>query len=134
MCDFCGCPTIPPFDRPTDEHLTLAAVADAYATTEDERDLDALRITWADHLAVERAAVACLAQELDLEEVVGTGRELGARVGSALATGDARELARALADHVEGYEFEIYPPLVLQAADEDLVEAARCAEGAEAAA
>ncbi len=134
MCDFCGCPTIPPFDRLTDDHLTLAAVADAYAATGDERDLDALRITWADHLAMERAAVAYLARELDLEEVVETGRELDARVGSALATGDARELVRALADHVEGYEFEIYPPLVLQAADEDLLEAERCAEGAEAAA
>lgn len=134
MCDFCGCPAIPPFDRLTDDHLTLAAVADAYAGSRDELDLDALRVTWEDHVRVERPAVAYLARELDLEDLLELGRELDARVETALATGDAAALPRAVAEHAEGYEFEIYSALVLQAADEDLAEAARCALGAGAAA
>jgi hypothetical protein len=134
MCDFCGCPTIPPFDRLTDDHLTLTAVAEAYEQSRDALDLEALRITWADHVAAERPAVAYLAKELDLEDLLEIGRELDARVEAALATGGAAEIVRAVADHAEGYEFEIYSALVLQAADEDLAEAARCAAGAEAAA
>lgn len=134
MCDFCGCPAIPPFDRLTDDHLTLAAVADAYAASGDELDLDALRISWGDHVAAERPAVAYLARELDLEELSEVGRGLDDRVEAALAAGDGTALVRAVADHAEGYEFEIYPALVLQAAEEDLAEAARCAAGTGAAA
>lgn len=130
MCDFCGCPTIPPFDRLTDDHLTLATVADAYAVTGDERDLDAVRISWQDHVAAERSAVTYLARELDLGELLEVGRELDGRVEAALGSGDAAELVRAVAAHAEGYEFEIYSALVLQAADEDLAEAARRAAGA----
>ena len=134
MCDFCGCPTIDPFSYLTDEHLTLVAVAEAYEETGDPLDLDALRIAWEDHVAAERPAVEHLAKVLDLEEVLEVGRELDARVEEALRSGDGSPLRRAVADHAEGYEFEVYSALVLQAADEDLAEAAAFAAGARAAA
>jgi len=134
MCDFCGCPTIDPFSYLTDEHLTLAAVAEAYEESGDPLDLDALRITWEDHVAAERPATQHLAKVLDLEDLLEVGRELDARVAAALDSGDAAALRRALTDHAEGYEFEIYSALVLQAADDDLAEAAALAAGTRAAA
>lgn len=134
MCDFCGCPTIDPFSYLTDEHLTLVAVAEAYEESGDPLDLDALRIAWEDHVAAERPAVGHLAKTLDLEEVLEVGRELDARVEEALRSGDGSTLRRAVSDHAEGYEFEVYSALVLQAADEDLAEAAAFAAGARAAA
>lgn len=134
MCDFCGCPAIDPFSSLTDEHLTLVAVAEAYEETGDPLDLDALRIAWGDHVVAERPAVERLAKILDLEEVLEVGRELDARVEEALRTEDAAALRRTVMDHAEGYEFEVYPALVLQAADDDLAEAAAVAADARAAA
>lgn len=74
VCDFCGCPTIDPFSYLTDQHLTLLAVAEAYEESGDPLDLEAVSITWQDHLAAERPAVEHLGRALDLEEVLDRGR------------------------------------------------------------
>lgn len=135
MCDFCGCPAIDPFSILTDDHQTLLLLADAFGSSGDPRDLDALRVTWDDHRTQERAATEQLAASLSLDDILEIGHALDAPVDALLgpAEPDARELRFVLAHHVDGYEFEVFPALVLPADQPDLDAAARRAAEARAA-
>lgn len=132
MCDFCGCPAIDPFSVLSDDHLTLLAMAEAYEASRGPLDLDALRVIWEDHRAQERRATEHLADALSLEDVVATGRGIDAALEAllALAEPDPRQLRFAMTDHVDGYEFEVFPALVMPADQTELEEAARAAAGA----
>jgi hypothetical protein len=116
VCDFCGCPAIDPFAVLTDDHQTLLAMAEAYEASGDPRDLDALRVIWDDHRAQERGATSHLAAALALEDVLTIGRGIDAPLDAllALAGPNGRELRFAVTDHVDGYEFEMFPALVLR--------------------
>lgn len=135
MCDFCGCPAIEPFSVLTDDHLTLLAMTDAYETSIDPLDLDVLRVIWEDHRAQERGATEHLAGVLSLEDVVATGRGIDAALEALLALPepDPLQLRFAMTDHVDGYEFEVFPALVLPADRSELEGAARAAARARAA-
>lgn len=134
MCDFCGCPAIDPFSVLTDDHLTLLATG-CLPDVLDPLDLDALRVIWEDHRAQEGGATEHLAGVLSLEDVVATGRGIDAGLEALLALPepDPRQLRFAMTDHVDGYEFEVFPALVLPADRSDLEGAARAAAGARAA-
>ncbi len=125
MCDFCGCPAIEPFASLTDQHVTLVVLAEALAEGGGPADLEALRVSWDDHRAQE-ASLRPLAARLDLEDVL----EAGWRGDRALeehlraATPDPGALVRAVRDHVDAWEFEVFPQLVLAADPGDLAGAA----------
>jgi hypothetical protein len=125
MCDFCGCPAIDPFSFLTDEHVTLLTMADAYASSLDPRDLDALAVIWADHRAEERMALEPLAEALALHDALALAREADAAVDGFVASpdADAKGLRRAVVGHVDTYEYEVFPQLVM-AADPDEIDAA----------
>lgn len=135
MCDFCGCPAIDPFSVLTDDHLTLLAMADAYEASCDPLDLDALRVIWDDHRAQERGATEHLAAALSLDDVIAAGHRIDAPLEALLAHAEPnpRELRFAVTDHVDGYEFEVFPALVLPADRQELEGAARAAAGARVA-
>jgi hypothetical protein len=99
------------------------------------RDLDALRVIWDDHRGQERGATEHLAASLSLEDVLTIGRRIDAPLDAllALAGPNGRELRFAVTDHVDRYEFEMFPALVLCADETELKGAARAAAGARAA-
>lgn len=125
MCDFCGCPQIEPFATLTDEHVTLDVLAEVLESSGDERDLDALRVTWDDHLAAQ-AGVRSLAEQLGLDRRIAVERDADTRLGALLAKSapDPRELRRSIRAHVDAWEFEVFPQVVLIADPAELQEAA----------
>lgn len=121
MCDFCGCPAIEPFATLTDQHVTLVVLAEALAEGGGPADLEALRVSWDDHRAQE-AALGPLAVRLDLEDVVDAARR-GDGALEELLRDPAPEpgaLLRAVRDHVDAWEFQVFPQLVLAADPDDL--------------
>lgn len=125
MCDFCGCPGIEPFATLTDQHVTLMVLAEVLAEGGGAADLEALRVSWDDHRARE-GALGLLAVRLDLEDVVETARE-GDRALDVLLRSPAPDPGtplRAVRDHVDAWEFEAFPQLVLAADPDELAAAA----------
>ncbi|HXF74442.1 MAG TPA: hypothetical protein VNO79_17805 [Actinomycetota bacterium] len=125
MCDFCGCPAIEPFATLTDQHVTLVVLAEVLVDGGGPADLDALRVSWEDHRAVE-ATLGPLAAHLDLEEVVEAARRGDRRLEALLdaPAPDPGDLLRAVRDHLDAWEFEVFPQLVLSADPEELAAAA----------
>lgn len=125
MCDFCGCPAIEPFATLTDQHVTLGVLAEVLAEGGGPADLEALRVSWDDHRAQE-AALGPLAARLDLEDVVEAARRGDRALEALLRTPapDPGALLRAVHDHVDAWEFEVFPHLVLAADPDDLTSAA----------
>lgn len=126
MCDFCGCPVIEPFASLTDDHATLEVLAELFDEGADPLDLEALRVSWEDHRATQ-AAVHSLARSLDLTEALEAGAGEDARLDALLAepAPDGLALRRAVQGHIESWEFEVFPQLVLAADPDELKEAAR---------
>lgn len=129
MCDFCGCPSIEPFATLTEDHSTMEVLAELFDRNGESIDLGAVRVTWDDHRAAE-AVLEELARRIDLIDVLGIGREQDAGVDSLLseAAPDAGALLAAIRDHVDTWEFDVFPQLVLSADLEELQETARLAE------
>ncbi|MGE5461450.1 MAG: hypothetical protein ACM3WR_12635 [Solirubrobacterales bacterium] len=136
MCDFCGCPEVDPFSFLTDEHVTLARLAESFERGGDLDDLDTLAITWDDHRAHERAALEDLAAGLAMGEELELVRpsDEAAETLLAQALPDAKTLRFAIVDHADRYEFEVFPHLVLAADDRELAEAAERAAAVRASA
>jgi hypothetical protein len=136
VCDFCGCPEIDPFSFLTEEHVTLASLAEAFERGGDLDDLDALAITWDDHRAHERAALEGLAAGLAMGEELELVRPSDEGVETLLAQAlpDAKALRLTIVDHADRYEFEVFPHLVLAADDRELEEAAARAAAVRASA
>lgn len=130
MCDFCGCPGIEPFAMLTQDHGVLEALAELFLRNGDAADLEALRAAWAVHRTAE-SALGELARTLGLSDVLAAGIREDARVEDVLRQGgpDAGALWRALRSHVEAWEFEVFPHLVLAANSAQLEVAARHAAG-----
>jgi hypothetical protein len=126
VCDFCGCPTIPPFSHLTDEHASLTTLAESFERSGDLDDLDALALGWDDHRAHERVALENLAAELAMTEDLELARPADDAVEALLsqAMPGAKELRLAIANHADVYEFEVFPHLVLMSDDHDLEVAA----------
>ncbi len=125
MCDFCGCPATEPFATLTDQHVTLVVLAEALVEGGGPADLEALRVSWEDHRAAE-AVLGPLAARLDLEGVVEAARQGDRRLEALLGAPapDPGELLRAVRDHVDAWEFEVFPQLFLSADPEELAGAA----------
>ncbi|HXF35821.1 MAG TPA: hypothetical protein VNO17_01400 [Actinomycetota bacterium] len=121
MCDFCGCPAIEPFATLTDEHVTLLVLAEALVAGGGSADLEALRVSWDDHRA-RGAPLDALAAGLELEDVVAAARRVDRALEELLGmpAPDPRALLRAVRDHVDAWEFEVFPQLVLSADPDDL--------------
>lgn len=125
MCDFCGCPAIEPFMQLTDEHVTLLTMADAFGASGDPLDLDALRVSWEDHRTEERAALEPIAEAIGLHDALAIGRDADAAPDELLSTDEpnAGSVRRAVAGHIDAYEYEVFPQIVM-AADPGEIEAA----------
>jgi hypothetical protein len=121
VCDFCGCPAIEPFATLTDQHATLVVLAEALAEGGGPADLEALRVSWDDHRAREDG-LGPLAVRLDLGDVVEAARRRDGALEELLRdpAPDPLALLRAVRDHVDGWEFEVFPQLVLSADPDDL--------------
>lgn len=130
MCDFCGCPGIEPFATLTEDHGALEALAELFLRNGAVADLEALRVVWADHRRTE-SALGRLAQTLGLPEVLSAGIREDAQVDEVLGrhSPDAGAVWKAIRGHVETWEFEVFPQLVLSAGPDELEAAARSAAG-----
>jgi hypothetical protein len=134
MCKYCGCPEIEPFATLTDEHATLDLLAELYAGGGSSLDLEAIRVSWEDHLA-SQSAVRSLARSLDLEDVIDREAQrpdesLNALLARPVPNGHA--LWGAIRGHIEAWEFDVFPRVVLSADPAELAEAARDAAAARA--
>jgi hypothetical protein len=126
MCEYCGCPDIEPFAMLTDDHATLDLLAELYAGGGNPLDLEAIRVSWEDHLATQ-FALRSLAKELGLDDVIhGEARRPDETVGALLSepSPDGRALWGAIRGHIEAWEFEVFPRIVLSADPDELEEAA----------
>lgn len=126
MCEYCGCPQIEPFTTLTDGHVTLDLLAELYAGAGNRLDLEAIRVSWEDHRATQ-AAVRSLARSLDLEDVLdGEARRPDESVEALLAdpAPNGRALWGAIRGHIEAWEFEVFPRIVLSADADELAAAA----------
>lgn len=128
MCDFCGCPDTEPFAMLTEDHSTLGTLAELFAEVGDALDLEAMRVSWEDHRATQ-AAVRSLARSLGLHELVeaATHRDEVLEALLRRPAPDGKTLRGAVRDHVDGWEFEVFPQIVLAADKDELAEAARAA-------
>lgn len=136
MCDFCGCPQVEPFATLTAEHgvmldLVEGVLAGDATAVEDLRDL------WREHADRERAALRPLGGLLGLADVVDAREPEDRALDEMLAlpAPEARAVRGAVWDHVEAWEFDVFPHLMMAATTDELAAAdARGTAGAEATA
>jgi hypothetical protein len=135
MCDFCGCPLVEPFATLTAEHGVMLDLAEGVLRG-DPIAFEDLRGLWDEHASRERAALSPLGSVLGLPDVV-EAREPDDRALDtmlALPPHDARAIRGAAWDHVDAWEFEVFPHLMMAATEDELEAAdARGTEGARGA-
>jgi hypothetical protein len=125
MCDYCGCPRIEPFSTLTIEHEVLRELVPAARAGDPTAPTD-LRELWSEHLERERAALEPLAASLGLADVLAQPLETDAARSALVGEPSIDErVGRAVSDHADDWEFEVFPHLVMSAEEEDLRGAAR---------